>query len=207
MKVVLFNGSYKPNGNTFRALSEIAKTLNDEGIETEICHIGGKPIRDCIACGACQKIKKCIFDDDVANEWLKKAKEADGVIFGTPVYYAHASGRLQSVMDRMFYSSGGALSHKIGACVAVARRAGAVSALDDIEKHMTISNMIVVGSSYWNVAFGREPGECEQDLEGMQTMRNLARNMAWLLKCVDLGKQNNINPPLVEYGNRFNFIR
>lgn len=103
MKVVLFNGSFNPKGNTFRALSEIAKTLNNEGIETEICHIGSKSIRDCIACGACQKIKKCIFDDDVANEWLEKAKEADGVIFGTPVYYAHASGRLQSVMDRMFF--------------------------------------------------------------------------------------------------------
>lgn len=207
MKVILFNGSLKPNGNTYTALHEVEKVLNVEGIETEILNIGGKPIRDCIACGGCEKTGRCVFDDDVANEWIEKMKSADGVVFGTPVYYAHASGRLQAIMDRMFYAGAKAFEHKVGAVIAVARRAGTTFALDNLSKYLLDSNMIMPGSSYWNMAFGRTPGECEKDLEGMQTMRNLARNMAWVLKCLEVGKKNGIEVPILEREHKTHFIR
>lgn len=207
MKVLLFNGSIHQNGNTATALAEIAKQLNSEGIETEILSVGAKPIRDCIACGGCVGKGKCVFDDDVANEWLEKAKNADGFVFGSPVYYAHASGRLLSIMDRMFYAGKSVFKQKVGASVAVARRAGTTSALDDINKHLLISGMFVVGSSYWNVAFGRSAGECTGDGEGMQTMQNLAKNMAWALKCFDLGKKSNIMPPELPESIKTHFIR
>ena len=207
MKVVLFNGSMHEEGNTYCALLEMAKIFESEGIETEILCIGGRPVRDCIACGACVKLGKCVFDDDMANEWAEKARNADGVVFGTPVYFAHASGRLQCLMDRMFYANRDAFEHKVGAVVAVARRAGAASALDNIEKHLTISNMVVAGSSYWNLAYGRAPEECKQDAEGMQTIRNLARNMAWIIKCLDMGKRNGLAVPKLERDKKMNFIR
>lgn len=207
MKVILFNGSMNPNGNTNAALRVIEKELNNEGIETEVLCIGGKPIRDCIACGGCVGNGKCIFDDDVANEWIEKAKNADGFVFGSPVYFAHASGRLLSVMDRMFYAGGNVFKQKVGACVAVARRAGCIEAVEDMNKHLSISGMIVPCSTYWNMAFGRMPNECLKDEEGLQTMRNLAKNMAWVLKCLELGKKSGIPAPQLELGVRTNFIR
>lgn len=207
MKVVLFNGSMNPKGNTNRALEEVAKTLNEQGIETEILCIGNKPIRDCIACGGCAGKYKCVFNDDVANEWIEKARQADGVVFGSPVYFAHASGRLMSVMDRMFYAGRNAFKQKVGACVAVARRAGCTAAFDEMNKHLSISGMIIPCSTYWNMAFGRAPGECGLDLEGMQTMQNLALNMAWVLKSLDLAKREGLKAPNLNDSVRTHFIR
>ncbi len=207
MKVLLFNGSMNANGNTNQALREIEKVLNAEGIETEVLCIGGAPVRDCIACGGCSKIGKCVFDDDVVNGWVEKARQADGFVFGSPVYYAHASGRILSAMDRMFYSGKSAFKQKVGACIAVARRAGCITAVDDMNKHLSISGMIIPSSTYWNMAFGRTPGECNRDEEGMQTMRNLAKNMAWILKCIDLGKANGITAPEIDESKKTHFIR
>lgn len=207
MKVLLFNGSYNPNGNTNTMLREIEKELNAEGIETEVLSIGGKPIRDCIACGGCAGKGKCVFNDDVANEWIEKARQADGFVFGSPVYFAHASGRLLSVMDRMFYAGGDAFRQKVGACVAVARRAGCTSAVDEMNKHLSISGMIIPCSTYWNLAYGRTPGECLKDAEGMNTMRNLAKNIAWVLKCLELGKNSNLPAPTLDSSVKTHFIR
>ena len=207
MKVVLFNGSMNPNGNTNSMLRVMEKVFNDEGIETEVLCIGGKPVRDCIACGGCFGKGKCVFDDDVANLWLEKAKEADGIVFGSPVYFAHASGRLLSIMDRMFYASGGALAQKVGACVAVARRAGTIQAIEDMNKHLTISGLIVPSSTYWNLGYGRNAGEFEKDAEGIQTMQNLAKNMAWVMKCLNLGKSSGLPAPELNNSIRTNFIR
>lgn len=207
MKVLLFNGSVHAKGCTFTALSEIAKTLNEEGVETEILQIGTKPVRDCIACAACSKTKRCVFNDDIVNEWVEKAAEADGLIFGTPVYYAHPSGAILSAMDRMFYLKSALFAHKPSAVIASARRGGTTAALDAIVKHLSISQMPIVTSTYWNMIHGNKPEEAVQDLEGMQTMRNLARNMAWLIKCVEAGKKDGINAPTAERGNWTNFIR
>lgn len=207
MKVILFNGSYDKNGCTNAALTEISRTLNEEGIETEILHIGSNPIRDCIACGGCAETYHCAFNDDVANSWIDKAKEADGFIFGTPVYYAHASGRLMSVMDRMFYAGSSAFRFKPAAAISVARRAGTTNAYDDINKYFGINHMPQVSSSYWNLVFGKTPEEVLEDKEGLQTMRNLGKNMAWLLKCIESGKNQGINAPTLENVVRTNFIR
>ncbi len=207
MKVLLFNGSANQKGCTFTALTEIASVLEQEGIGTEILQIGGQPIRDCIGCGQCAGRYCCIFEDDPVNEWIEKVKEADGFIFGTPVYYAHASGRIQSVMDRMFYSGGRWMAHKPAAAIASARRAGTTAALDVLNKHFTINQMPVVSSTYWNMVHGNTAEEVLQDAEGLQTMRNLGRNMAWLLKCIEAGKQQGIVAPKAERKSRTNFIR
>lgn len=206
MKVLMLNGSPKADGNTNRALTEIGEQLKKEGIDYEIFQIGGQPIRDCIGCGQCTE-KGCVFDDDVVNAFITKAKEADGFIFGTPVYYAHPSGRIQSLLDRAFYCGSAAFAFKPGAAVAVARRAGTTASVDVLGKYFGITNMPTVPSTYWNVAHGRVPGEAAQDLEGMQTMRNLARNMAWMLKCIEAGQKAGIEHPEVEKGTRTNFIR
>ena len=206
MKVLMLNGSPKADGNTNRALTEIGEQLKKEGIDVEIFQIGGQSIRDCIGCGQCTE-KGCVFDDDVVNAFIAKAREADGFIFGTPVYYAHPSGRIQSLLDRAFYCGGAAFAFKPGAAVAVARRAGTTASVDVLEKYFGITNMPTVPSTYWNVAHGRVPGEAAQDLEGMQTMRNLARNMAWMLKCIEAGRKAGIDHPEVEKGIRTNFIR
>lgn len=195
------------NGNTNSMLRVMEKVFNDEGIETEVLCIGGKPVRDCIARGGCFGKGKCVFDDDVANLWIEKAKEADGIVFGSPVYFAHASGRLLSIMDRMFYASGGALAQKVGACVAVARRAGTIQAIGDMNKHLTISGLIVPSSTYWNLGYGRNAGEFEKDAEGIQTMQNLAKNMAWVMKCLNLGKSSGLPAPELNNSIRTNFIR
>lgn len=207
MKVLLFNGSCRTNGCTFTALSEIAKTLNAEGIETEILQIGSLPIRDCIGCGKCAGKNRCIFDDDIVNSWIEKAKTADGYVFGTPVYYAHPSGRILSAMDRLFYAAGSIFKHKPAAAIVSARRGGTTASLDAISKYFGITQMPIVSSTYWNMVHGSTPDDVRQDLEGMQTMRNIGKNMAWLLNCIIAGKEAGIEPPIAEKNNRTNFIR
>ena len=206
MKVLMLNGSANEHGNTNAALTEIGKQLQAEGIDYEIFQLGGAPVRDCVGCHQCTE-NGCVFTDDKVNEFIAKAREADGFIFGTPVYYAHPSGRILSLLDRAFYSSGSAFSFKPGACVSVARRGGCSSAIDCLGKYFGIAQMPVPGSTYWNIVYGRRPGDAEQDAEGMQTMRNLARHMAWMLKCIELGKKNGIAPPDSERGAVTNFIR
>ena len=182
MKVLLINGSPHEEGNTFLALSEAAKALNSEGVETQIVHIGVKPLAGCIACGKCKETGFCIFADDVYTTLCKAAAECDGIIIGSPVYFAGPNGSLCALLDRLFFSRGADLAYKPAAAVAVCRRGGASASFDRLNKYFTISNMPVVSSQYWNSVHGREPGEAVQDAEGMQTMRALGRNMAWLLK-------------------------
>ena len=206
MKVLMLNGSPKANGNTYTALLEIGKQLNKENIEYEIVQIGGAPMRDCIGCGRCTE-NGCIFSDGGVNEFIAKAKEADGFVFGTPVYYAHPSGRILSFLDRVFYSGGRAFKFKPAASVAVARRAGTTASFDCLNKYFGISQMPVAGATYWNNVHGAVPEEVSFDEEGMRTMRNLARNLAWMIRCFDAGKKNGIPLPETETGNKTNFIR
>lgn len=182
MKVLLINGSPHANGNTFAALNEIAKTLKEEGVESEIVSIGAKAVQGCIACRKCAELGRCVFQDDLYNSVREKLDGADGLIIGSPVYYAGPNGSLCALLDRVFFSCGQKLAYKPGASVAVCRRGGASATFDRLNKYFTINNMPVVSSQYWNSVHGRTPGEAEQDAEGMQTMRVLARNMAWLLK-------------------------
>lgn len=208
MKVLLINGSSNKNGCTFTALSEITKILNAENIETEIIQIGNTAVRDCIGCGYCRKnIGKCVFNDDMVNEIIEKAKGADGFIFGSPVYYAHPSGRLLSLLDRLFYAGGSAFAYKPGAAVVSARRAGTTASLDAITKHFTINKMPVISSNYWNMVHGNTPEEVMQDKEGLQIMRVLGQNMAWILKCIEAGKNAGISCPQTEEKIWTNFIR
>jgi multimeric flavodoxin WrbA len=207
MKVLLVNGSSHPNGCTFTALSEVAKTLEASGIETEIIQVGNAPLRDCIACGRCRELGKCVFDDDDVNAFVEKARAADGFVFGTPVYYAHPSGRLFSFLDRAFYSGSSAFAHKPGAAVASARRAGTTASFDAVNKYFTISQMPIVSSTYWNMVHGTCAEDVLKDEEGLQTMRNLGRNMAWLLHCIALGRENGVPAPEAERTYHTNFIR
>ena len=206
MKVLMLNGSSHINGTTMAALTEVGKALEEDGIEYEIFQIGGGPIADCLGCGQCTE-NGCIFSDDAVNAFVAKAKEADGYIFGTPVYYAHPSGRIQSFLDRVFYSSGRCFAHKPGASVAVARRGGTATTFDVLNKYFGITQMITVGSTYWNQVHGRNAEDAAKDLEGMQTMRNLGHNMAWILKCLEVGKEKGIVPPVADRSNQTNFIR
>lgn len=182
MKVLLINGSPHRTGNTFVALSEVAKALEAEGVETEIVHIGAKPVRGCVACRKCAELGHCVFTDELYSEIRGKLPDADGIVVGTPVYYAGPNGSLCALLDRLFYSSGDLLAYKPAAAVAVCRRGGASAAFDRLNKYFTITNMPVVSSQYWNSVHGRTPGEASQDEEGLQTMRVLGRNMAWMLK-------------------------
>ena len=206
MKVLMLNGSAKTNGNTYTALLEVGKQLEKEGVDYEIVQIGGKPVRDCIGCNKCND-NGCVFTDDDVNAFIAKAKETDGFVFGTPVYYAHPSGRILSFLDRVFYSSSRVFRFKPGATVAVARRGGTTASFDCLNKYFGISQMPVAGSTYWNNVHGPVPGEAGQDAEGLQTMRNLARNLAWMLKCFEAGKKNGIPLPEAESDHRTNFIR
>ncbi len=206
MKVVLVNGSPNARGCTYTALSEAANELEKQGIETEILHIGKEPIRGCAACGACGKLGKCVFSDAV-NTLAETIAQADGLIFGSPVYYAGISGQLKSFMDRLFYSHGKKLAGKPAAAVVSARRGGCATTFDDINRYFTINCMPVVSSQYWNQVHGNTPEDVRKDEEGLQTMRTLARNMAWLLKCIECGKQNGIAFPQREAVIRTNFIR
>ena len=206
MKVLLVNGSPRAAGCTNTALEEVAKTLGEAGIETEIFWLGAKPVQDCVACGKCRKLKKCVFDD-VVNTLIEKAKTADGFVFGSPVYYAHPSGRVQSALDRAFYAGKYAFAGKPGAAVVSARRGGTASSFDVINKYFGISSMPVVSSTYWNMVYGNTPDEVRRDEEGMQTMRNLGRNMAYLLRCIEAGKAAGIEAPAQEGAFKTNFIR
>ena len=209
MKVLLVNGSPHEKGCTYTALAEVAKTLNAEGIETEIFHIGSEPISGCRGCGACKKLKlgKCVVDD-IVNVFAAKAKEADGFVFGSPVHYASMGGSLAAFMDRLFYSSGkDTMRLKPAAAVASARRAGTTATLDIINKYFTISEMPVVSSRYWNMVHGSTPNDVAKDEEGLATMRTLGRNMAYLLKALDAANRAGIEKPEQESPVRTNFIR
>ena len=189
MKVMLINGSMHAQGCTYTALCEVAKALNDNGVETEIYQLSGKKVLGCTGCWACKTKKECVFDDGTVNEFVKKAQECDGFVFGSPVYYASASGALVSFMDRVFYSGGKHLAGKPAAAVVSCRRGGATATFEVINKYFTINQMPIVSSTYWNEVHGNTPEETLQDAEGLQTMRMLGNNMAWLLKCIELGKQ------------------
>jgi len=206
MNVLLLNGSPNKNGCTFTALSEVSKALNEDGIETEIIQIGDKVICGCAACGTCKKTGICMFDD-IVNEIIEKAKTIDGFIFGSPVYYSGINGTMKSFLDRLFYSGGKQLAYKPGAGIVSARRAGTVSALQQLNLYFTINNMPVVSSQYWNMVHGNTPDEVQQDKEGMQIMRVLGHNMAWLLKSIEAGKHAGIELPKREQRERTNFIR
>lgn len=208
MKVLMLNGSSRPHGCTDAALQAIAAVLAEADMESEILWLGNDPIRDCTACGACAKAPgRCVFDDDIVNRIIEKSAQADGFIFGTPVYYAHPSGRILSVLDRAFYAGKDVFAHKPAAAVASARRAGTIASVDVLNKYFTISQMPVVASTYWNMAYGAMASEVPQDAEGIQTMTNLAANMVWLLRCIDAGRAGGILPPRAESGARTNFIR
>ena len=206
MKVILVNGSAHKEGCTFTALNEVAKTLNENDIETEMFQLGNLELRDCCGCQACRKLGKCVFNDGMVNEFIEKAKLADGFIFGTPVYYAHPSGRILSFLDRVFYAGSSALAFKPGAAIASARRAGTTASFDVLNKYFTIVNMPIVSSRYWNNIHGYVAEDAKQDLEGLRVMRTLGRNMAWMLKCIELGKQNGIEHPPLEEQIYTNFI-
>lgn len=205
MKVLLVNGSGHEHGCTYTALAEVAKALNDNGVETEIYWIGKNQVAGCMGCWACKKTKKCVLDDGV-NEFVEKAAEFDGYVFGSPVYYASAAGALVSFMDRVFYSGGKHFAYKPAAAVVSCRRAGASTTFDVINKYFTINNMQIVGSNYWNEIHGNTAEEAAQDEEGLQTMRVLGNNMAWLLKCIQMGKEAGLEP-VRERKIMTNFIR
>ena len=201
MKVLMINGSSRnKNGCTYTALEEISKTLQEEGIETEIFWIGTKPISGCIACKTCVKTGKCVFDD-VVNEITTKAKDCDGFIFASPVYYAHPSARLLAVLDRAFYSNKSVFVYKPGACIFSARRAGQVASMDVVNKHFSISHMPIVSANYWNEVFGSEPEDVYKDAEGIATMQNIAKNMSWLLKSIEAGKKAGLERPELSTGH------
>ena len=207
MKVLMLNGSARPTGNTHIALKEMGEQLKREGIDYEIVSVGAGPIRDCIGCGKCTETGCAFGSDDGVNDFLAKARGADGFVFGTPVYYAHPSGRILSFLDRVFYSGGRAFAFKPGAAVAVARRGGTSASFDVMNKYFGIAQMPVVGSTYWNLVHGARAGEAAEDAEGLQTMRNLARNMAYYLKCQEAGRQAGVPLPEPERTSRTNFIR
>lgn len=204
MKVLLLNGSPKAKGCTFTALCEVAGQLEANGVETEIASVVKGPVRGCIACGQCAEKRRCVFDDDMVNEILDRAAEIDGLVVGSPVYYASPNGALLSFLDRLFFAGGGAFAYKPGAAVVSARRAGTTAALDVLNKYFLIGNMPVTPSQYWNMVHGNTPDEVRRDEEGMQIMRALGGNMAWLLKCIAAGGGK---PQPEKPRMRTNFIR
>lgn len=209
MKVLLVNGSPNAKGCTYTALSEIAKILEEQEVETEIFHIGNKPVRGCIGCGGCRKNpdSHCVFNDDILNQLVDKVKEADGYVFGSPVYYASPNGAMLAVMDRLFYSAGKYMAYKPAACIASARRAGTTATYDALNKYIGINQMLMVPANYWNMVHGSKPDDVKQDLEGLQIMRTIGRNMAWMLKLLEMGKENDLEHPAAEEKIKTNFIR
>lgn len=205
MKVMLVNGSPHAKGNTALALDEMCKVFAEEGVETELVHIGNQAIRGCMGCGGCYQKGKCVFDDAV-NATAKLFEESDGLVLGTPVYYASANATLVAYLDRLFFSTGFDKTMKVGASVAVARRGGTTATFDELNKYFTISGMPVASSQYWNNLHGLMPGEAVQDEEGLQTMRTLARNMTFLMKSIALGKEK-YGLPQKEESMVTNFIR
>ena len=211
MKVMLVNGSPHKAGAVNRALEEVSAELAKQGVDSEIFWIGAKPVGGCMGCGGCNTKGACVYDD-VVNEFRAKAAEADGFIFGGAVHYAHAAGSLLAFMDRLLYANGRAgkpnvFAYKPAAAVTSARRAGTTSALDDIQKFFTIAQMPIVSSRYWNMVHGNNAEEAGRDEEGLWTMRQLGRNMAWMLKCIEAGKKAGIDLPEQEAGGQTNFIR
>jgi multimeric flavodoxin WrbA len=206
MKVLMINGSPHKKGCTYTALLEVASVLNREGIGTNILHIGLKPMQGCIACGKCGTTGLCIFNDDPVNECITLLKEADGLVVGSPVYYAAPNGVLCALLDRVFFHKNGPYAYKPAAAVLSCRRGGATASFDRLNKYFTISSMPVVSSQYWNAVHGNTPEEVMQDKEGMQIMRTLGANMAWLLKCIEAGKAT-VPYPVKEPLERTNFIR
>ncbi len=211
LKVLLFNGSPNKEGCTYTALKEIANTLKEEGIDSEIYQVGSEPITPCKACGACTQLGKCIINDKV-NEFVEYAQNFDGFIIGSPVHYASASGATVAFLDRAFFSAFRSgrkdiFIHKPGAAIVSARRAGTTATLDQLNKYFTINQMGLISGRYWNMVHGSVPADVLKDIEGLQNMRFLARNMAWTLKCIQAGKQLGITPPEQEEVSYTNFIR
>lgn len=207
MKVLLVCGSPR-RGGTYSALLKVAESLKEEGIESEIFEVGNKAVNDCISCAYCMRNKtnRCVFDDDIVNRLIEKAENCDGFVFGTPVYYAHPTGRILTILDRAFYAGKKMFQFKPAAAIACARRAGTTASLDVMNKYFTVSQMPVVSSTYWNTIHGNNEEETAKDEEGMQTMYNLGKNMAWMLKCIEAGKNAGINYP--ENSKKFtNFIK
>ena len=205
MKVMMVNGSAHAKGNTFLALDEMRKVFEQDGIDVEMVHIGNKPVRGCIGCFSCVSKGKCVFDD-VVNETTKLFEECDGLVVGSPVYYASANGTLVSYLDRLFFSTHFDKTMKVGASVVVARRGGLSATFDELNKYFTMNQMPVASSQYWNSVHGMEPGEVKEDGEGLQTMRTLARNMSFLMKSIALGKEK-FGLPEKEEWIPTNFVR
>lgn len=210
MKVILVNGSPRREGCTYTALNEVARTLGEAGIETEFFWIGAKPVGGCVACNGCAKLKKCVFDDAV-NRFVELAEGADGFVIGSPVYYAGINGSLKGFLDRAFYSAGNRdvnpFRLKPAAAVVSARRAGTTVALDEIQKYFFIQEMPVVASRYWNMVHGSTPDQVREDAEGMQVMRVLGRNLAWIIRLREAGERAGVQPPEREAAVYTNFIR
>lgn len=206
-KILLINGSPRSGGCTDTALSEVAAELERNGVETELIEIGKRPVAGCIACGGCRETGRCVFNDDAVNRISERLDEYDGIVVGSPVYYAGPSGQICAFLDRLFYSNGGRMEGKIGAAVVSCRRGGASSAFDRLNKYFQISNMVVASSQYWNQVHGNSPEEVRQDIEGMQTMRTLGKNIAWLAKSIKTAGENGVQPPAYEPKTFTNFIR
>lgn len=204
MKVLLINGSPRGKGNTYIALSEVAKALEENGVEAEIVSIGAKAVQGCIACGKCAELGRCVFDDALYNTVREKLETADGIVVGSPVYYAGPNGSLCALLDRLFHSASSLMRYKPAASVAVCRRGGASATFDRLNKYFTINNMPIVSSQYWNSVHGSKKGEASQDAEGLQIMRTLGRNMAWMIKSLKNGNQP---IPEKEASIMTNFIR
>ena len=207
MRVLMINGSAHQFGCTYTALQTVADVLNAESIKSEIAWLGDKPIQDCLNCRACLKLGKCIFEDDIVNELIEKSKLADGFVFGAPVSYAHPGGRILSVLDRIFMAGGKHLQYKPGAALVTARRSGTTAALDVLNKYFTMNKMPVIASQYWNVVYGRTPEETRQDIEGIQTLRILGQNMVWMMKSLEIARQNGLYRPEEVARQKTNFIR
>lgn len=206
MKVLMLNGSPKDTGNTARALSEMRAVFEKENIEVDYVHVGHLAVRGCTACGACFKQGHCVIEDDIVNELAEKLAACDGLVIGSPVYYAAPNGTLIAILNRLFYSARFDKRMKVGAAVVVARRGGTTAAFDQLNKYFTISGMPIAPSQYWTIAHGARPGEVEQDLEGLQTMRTLATNMTFLMRSIALGKEK-YGLPEREKSQWTNFIR
>lgn len=211
MKVIAINGSPKKEGNTAKTMQLVCDELNSAGIETEIITVGNKVIRGCMGCGKCFKNRdeKCIFGDDIVNDMIQKMKDADGILLGSPVHWSGVGGSMKSLLDRVFYVSGAngnLFSHKVGTSVAAVRRSGGIPTIDQLNRYISYSEMLMPSSNYWSVIHGAMPGEILEDEEGVQIMRILGKNMAWLLKLVENGKDK-VTPPEIEKKIMMNFIR
>lgn len=207
MKVLLINGSPKDDGCTFTALSAIEMILKQENIETEIYQIGNQAVHGCADCLTCLEKGSCAYEDDCVNELIYKIQESDGLIIGSPVYFAAVNGALNAILDRVFYAAGRTFAHKPAAAIASARRAGTSTTLDQLNKYFTVCQMPIVTSTYWNNIHGRRSGQIAEDKEGLQTFINLARNMAWMLRCIEAGKEKGILPPQPLSGARTDFVK